>query len=181
MAAIDSLARSRQLGGILNRGGRKMRLIGWTLAVAAAGIAVPAQAQSVSASRPDSLVKALQAAGYTAKLEKDGTGDPMIVSAVNGHPFRVVFYGCKANKDCATISLAAGFDKKSATDLASINAWNRKNRFGRAYLDDEGDPILGMDIDLDDGGMSTALFADNLEFWTAVTGAFQKHIGWDRE
>jgi hypothetical protein len=154
----------------------------WLAIAAFAGAwALPAQAQSVTASRPDSLVKALQAAGYSAKLEKDGTGDPMIVSAVNGHPFRVVFYGCKANKNCATITFAAGFDKKTPTDLASINEWNRKNRFGRAYLDDEGDPILGMDVDLDDGGLSTALFTDNLEFWAAVTGAFQKHIGWDKE
>jgi hypothetical protein len=158
-----------------------MRLTGWTIAIAAAGMAVPAQAQLVSAGKPDTLVKALQAAGYSAKLEKDSGGDPMIVSAVNGHPFRIVFYGCKANKDCATITFAAGFDKKSETSLATINEWNRKNRFGRAYLDDEGDPILGMDVDLDDGGLSRALFTDNLEFWTAVTGAFQKHIGWDKE
>ncbi|HYI39377.1 MAG TPA: YbjN domain-containing protein [Allosphingosinicella sp.] len=158
-----------------------MRLIGWTMAIAVAAAAMPAQAQLVSARNPETLVGALQAAGYTAKLEKDGTGDPMIRSAVNGHPFRIVFYGCKANKNCATVTFAAGFDKKSATGLASINAWNRKNRFGRAYLDDEGDPILGMDVDLDDGGMSSALFTDNLEFWTAVTGAFQKHIEWDKE
>ncbi|HEX8468049.1 MAG TPA: YbjN domain-containing protein [Allosphingosinicella sp.] len=158
-----------------------MRLAWWTIAIAAAGIAMPAQAQLVSAKKPDSLVKALQAAGYSAKLEKDGTGDPMIASAANGHPFRVIFYGCKANKDCATITFAAGYDKKSETSLASINEWNRKNRFGRAYLDDEGDPLLSMDIDLDDGGVSPALFTDNLEFWTAVSGAFQKHIGWDKE
>jgi len=158
-----------------------MRLVGWTIAIAAAGISLPAQAQTVSAKKPESLVAALQAAGYSAKLQKDSTGDPMIVSGVNGHPFRVIFYGCKANKDCATITFAAGYDKKSETSLASINEWNRKNRFGRAYLDDEGDPLLGMDIDLDDGGISALLFTDNLEFWSAVTGAFQKHIGWDKE
>ncbi|MGA9583615.1 MAG: YbjN domain-containing protein [Allosphingosinicella sp.] len=158
-----------------------MRLFGWAMAIAAAAAAMPAQAQLVSAAKPETLVKALQAAGYTAKLEKDSTGDPMIVSAVNGHPFRVIFYGCKANRGCATITFAAGFDKKTATGLDSINAWNRKNRFGRAYLDEEGDPIIGMDVDLDDGGMSSALFTDNLQFWTAVTGAFQKHIGWDKE
>jgi hypothetical protein len=158
-----------------------MRFLGWTVAIAAAGISLPAQAQMVSAKKPETLVSALQAAGYSAKMEKDGTGDPMIVSGTNGHPFRVIFYGCKEHKDCATITLAAGFDKKSATSLDSINEWNRKNRFGRAYLDEEGDPILGMDVDLDDGGLSRALFTDNLEFWAAVTGAFQKHIGWDKE
>lgn len=158
-----------------------MKSIYWPAALAAAAFAFPAQAQMVSAKNPESLVGVLQAAGYSAKLEKDGSGDPMITSAVNGHPFRVIFYGCTANRDCATITFAAGYDKKSETPLATINEWNRKNRFGRAYLDVEGDPILGMDINLDDGGMSAALFTDNLQFWTAVTGAFQKYIGWDKE
>jgi hypothetical protein len=34
-----------------------------------------------------------------------------------------------------------------------------------------------MDVDLDDGGVSTKLFEDNLEFWVAVMAAFEKHIG----
>jgi hypothetical protein len=154
----------------------------WFAIAAFAGAwALPAEAQMISAAKPETLTKALQAAGYTAKLEKDSAGDPMIQSAVGGHPFRVIFYGCKQNKDCATITFAAGYDKKSETSLATINEWNRKNRFGRAFLDGEGDPILGMDVDLDDGGMSAALFEDNLQFWTAVTGAFQRHIGWGAE
>ena len=49
-------------------------------------------------------------------------------------------------------------------------------RFTRAYLDKEGDPMLAMDVDLDDGGMSAALFIDNIEFWTTQLGIFQKHI-----
>jgi hypothetical protein len=156
-----------------------MRLIGWTIAIAGAAAAVPAQAQLVSANNPETLVGALQTAGYSAQLVKDSAGDPMVRSAANGHLFRIIFYGCKANKNCATITFAAGYDMETASNLALINEWNRRNRFGRAYLDSEGDPILGMDVDLDDGGISPALFADNLEFWIAVTRAFQKHIGWD--
>jgi hypothetical protein len=159
-----------------------MRSKWWAAAMLAAGLAAaPAEAQMVSAKNPDSLIKALQGAGYAAKLDKDGSGDPMIVSAAGGHPFRVIFYGCTQNRDCATIQFAAGYDKKSETSLASINDWNRTKRFGRAYLDAEGDPILGMDVDLDDGGVSTALFIDNLQFWTSVKAAFEQHIGWGKE
>ena len=32
------------------------------------------------------------------------------------------------------------------------------------------------DVDLDDGGMSTLLFADNIEYWVAVVANFEKHI-----
>jgi Putative bacterial sensory transduction regulator len=158
-----------------------MRLMGWATAIAAAGIALPAQAQMVSAKKPETLVASLQAAGYSAEMQKDSGGDPMIKSSVGGHPFRVIFYGCKANRDCTTIAFSSGYDKKSETSLASINQWNREKRFGRAFLDGEGDPILAMDVDLDDGGISSALFTDNLEFWVAVKAAFEKHIGWDKE
>ena len=34
-----------------------------------------------------------------------------------------------------------------------------------------------MEVDLDDGGVSTTLFEDNLEFWVVVMAAFEKHIG----
>jgi hypothetical protein len=158
-----------------------MRLLWWAAAIAAAGISLPVQAQTVSANKPETIVAALQAAGLTAKLQKDATGDPMIESAVSGTRFRVMFYGCKANKDCATIQFLSGYDKKSVTSLSSINDWNREKRFGRAFLDAEGDPILAMDVDLDDGGVSKALFADNLEFWVAVKDGFEKHIGWGKE
>lgn len=158
-----------------------MRLMLWATAIAAAGIAFPAQAQMVSAKKPETLVQSLQAAGYSAEMLKDSTGDPMIKSSVGGHPFRIIFFGCKANKDCATIAFTSGYDKKGTTALTSINEWNRDKRFGRAFLDAEGDPILAMDVDLDDGGVSRALFTDNLEFWVAVKAAFEKHIGWDQE
>lgn len=153
----------------------------WAAAAIAAGVAVPAQAQPVSAKNPDTLVQALQAGGYAAKLDVDGIGDPMILSSHAGSAFRVLFYGCKANKDCETIQFYAGYDKKSETGLASINEWNRTKRFGRAYLDAEGDPILAMDVDLDDGGVSKELFTDNLQFWASVKAAFEEHIGWAKE
>ncbi len=154
------------------------------LAVFAAAVlagATSAQAQMVRAQDPAGVLAAIQKAGLTGSLGTDALGDPQIKSAVNGHPFVVIFYGCTKNKDCATITLESGFDKKKPTRLETINEWNRKNRFGRAYLDSESDPFLAMDIDLDDGGISPALFADNLEFWSAVTNGFQKHIGWDDE
>lgn len=50
-------------------------------------------------------------------------------------------------------------------------------RFARAYLDKENDPILEMDVDLDDGGLSPRLFIDNVEFWTASLAKFERHIG----
>lgn len=142
--------------------------------------ASPALAQQVTAKDPQSVARALVASGYRAEMKKDGEGDPMIMSASSGTKFGVSFYNCTNHANCATVQFHAGFDTDpgKAPSLEKINAWNRTQRFGRAYLDNEGDPVIEMDIDLDDGGMSQPLFLDNLEFWVSVLAQFEKEIGW---
>ena len=148
----------------------------WIILAAAAAAAAQPAPNMVRAQDPNTLVSALHAAGYTAKLGTDKVGDPLITSAVSGTTFQIFFYNCKDHKDCATIQFHSGYDLKSAPSLELINEWNRTNRFGRAFLDKENDPILEMDIDLDDGGMSAELFIDNLEFWTSAIDEFEKRI-----
>jgi Putative bacterial sensory transduction regulator len=135
-----------------------------------------AQAQMVTAQNPQSIVNALQNAGYKAELTKDGTGDPLVKSSSGGSSFAVFFFGCTKNVDCATIQFFAGYTDKKAT-LSQMNDWNSKKRFGRAYIADSGAARIEMDVDLDDGGMSAKLFEDNIEFWVVTMGAFEKHIG----
>ena len=147
-------------------------------AVLAASWALPAQAQMVRAQDPGTLVRALQKEGFSAKLGVDKVGDPMITSGVSGTTFQIFFYNCTDHKACATVTFHAGYDLKTNIGLDKINEWNRGKRFGRAYLDKENDPILEMDVDLDDGGLSQALFIDNVQFWTSILGEFEKHIGY---
>lgn len=148
------------------------------VAALAAGWALPAHAQMVQARDPDSLVKALQAGGYAAQLGTDKVGDPMITSGVGGTTFQIFFYNCTDNADCATVTFHSGYNLASGPSLEQMNAWNRGKRFGRAYLDSENDPILEMDVDLDDGGISPLLFIDNIEFWASVLGDFEREIGY---
>lgn len=154
----------------------KFRLM--ALAALTATWAVPAGAQLVRAQDPQSLVQALQGAGYTAKQGTDKVGDPMITSGVSGTSFQIFFYNCVDHKQCATVTFHSGYDLKASPGLDRINEWNRGQRFGRAYLDKEDDPILEMDVDLDDGGISPLLFVDNIEFWASILAAFEKHIGY---
>jgi hypothetical protein len=155
-----------------------MRLIGWTIAIAAAAMAIPAQDQSVRAQDPGSLVAALQKGGYAAKVGTDKVGDPMITSGVSGTTFQIFFYNCTDHKNCATVQFHSGYDLREPVSLERINEWNRSQRFGRAFLDKENDPILEMDVDLDDGGLPPLLFIDNIEFWTSIIGNFERHIGY---
>ena len=147
-----------------------------TIAAIALTLGSAAHAQQVSAANPQSVVAALQSGGYKATLEKDSTGDPRIKSAASGANFVITFYGCTANRNCKTVTFYAGWTGSKAT-VAQMNAWNKDKRFSRAYIDKDGDPVFEFDVDLDDGGMSQALFIDNVEFWEAAMGGSTKHIG----
>ena len=149
------------------------------IAVFAGAWALPAEAQMVRGQDPGSLVSALQNAGYAAKLGTDKLGDPMISSGVSGTAFEIMFYNCTANKECATVTFySQPYKLASPPGLDRINEWNRSKRFGRAYLDKVNRPVLEMDVDLDDGGMSSALFIDNIEFWSSVLIDFERHVGY---
>jgi hypothetical protein len=148
------------------------------MAIAAAGISMPAQAQMVRGQDPGTLVSALQKAGYAAKAGTDKVGDPMITSGVSGTTFQIYFYNCTAHKACATVQFHSGYDLQEPVSLDRINEWNRGQRFGRAFLDKENDPIIEMDVDLDDGGLSPLLFIDNIEFWASQLANFERHIGY---
>jgi hypothetical protein len=149
-----------------------------SIALCAAALALPnaVSATEVQASDPQSVVAALQQAGYRAQLSVDDVGDPLILSSESGTTFRVFFYNCTDNVDCRTIQFYVGFSDTDAT-LESVNAWNRDNRFGRAYLGDDGVVRLEMDVDLDDGGMSQLLFEDNVQFWASAMARFAMHFG----
>lgn len=153
------------------------RILGLSLAVVTAfAIGGVAQAQTVAAANPSSIADVLQKNGYRAELTKDDSGDPMIRSASSGTSFVILFYGCTANKNCATVQFFSGFTDFKNASLNSLNTWNAKNRFGRAYISDKGAARLEMDLDLDDGGMSAALFEDNVEYWVSILANFEKHI-----
>ena len=97
--------------------------------------AMPAQAQMVRAQDPSSVVRGMQAGGFTAELGVDNTGDPMISSSVNGTKFKVFFYNCTDHKECATVQFHSGYDLTNPITVERINEWNQTQRFGRAYLD----------------------------------------------
>lgn len=137
-----------------------------------------AGAAEVQAQDPASVAAALQQAGYRALLNADDVGDPLIRSSSGGSDFLVYFYNCTDNTDCRTIQFYAGYSEPNTATLESMNAWNQVNRFGRAYLGDDGIARIEMDLDLDDGGLSQALFEDNVEFWVSVMSRFEEHVGY---
>ena len=124
----------------------------------------------VSAKDPRTLVSALQAKGYQAELGVTA-GDPHIKSGAGGVQFTIFFQNCSNGQNCTTITFATGFTDVDAT-LAKLNEWNQNNRFARAYLDGDEDPVLRMDVDLDHQGLPRANFNEYLDIWGSLAPKF---------
>ena len=143
-------------------------------AVCAAG---PALAQSVTAAYPETVVAAMQDAGYKATLTTDTYGDPKIESATNGVSFSVYFYGCDEGTACRDIQFTAGFNLDNGLSLESINSWNSEKLVGHAYVDDEMDPFVTHFVSAVDG-MPRANFEEVLDAWDTALAEFTDFIDW---
>lgn len=152
----------------------KSLVIGAVLASSA--VATAAWADEVRSDDPSSLVRVMQNAGYRAELTKDNSGDPMIKSSASGSDFAILFYGCKSNRNCTTVQFFAGFKDPDNGSLSALNKWNADNRFGRAYQSDSGSARIEYDLDLDMGGMSAALFRDNLDVFVSLMDRYRKYV-----
>ena len=142
------------------------------------GLSAGAQAQTlVSAEDPTALVAIIRELGFQAKLEQDNVGDPVIRSSSNGVDFRIYFYECKNNKRCKSLHFSVGYDLADGSSLDAVQAWNADKRFASAYLDDEADPFLQMDINTE-GGITQKNFENTFELWQSLKGEFEQFIGW---
>jgi hypothetical protein len=144
------------------------------------GVAVSATAEAqtlISAENPTELVAIIQDLGFQAKLETDNVGDPVILSSSNGVDFRIYFYECKNNKRCKSLHFSVGYDLASGSSLDAVQQWNADKRFASAYLDDESDPFLQMDINTE-GGITQQNFEHSFGLWQSLKGEFEQFIGW---
>lgn len=148
----------------------------WLLLGLGLWAAMPAQAQ-VRSSDPQTVVQALQDAGYKAELTKHKDGDPIIRSGAQGYKFSIFFMTCDKGRNCGDIQFYAGWTDKLSPIRA--NAWNQKHRFARAYSDEAGEAALEYDLNFEDQQISTALFRKNLELWDSLVGSFVDYVNED--
>jgi hypothetical protein len=145
------------------------------LGALALSFASAAQAANVSAKDPSGIVRLLQEKGYKAELSNDETG-PIIKSADSGYNFMIFFLNCDQGKNCSTIQFYAGFNDVEGLELTRINEWNKTKRFARAYIDDEADPVIELDLDLDFQGIPAENFLEILNTWTSLVPAFARFV-----
>ena len=147
------------------------------LALAGFGAAQPALAQNIVATNPEAIAQVIRDKGMTAEVTVDDVGDPMVdVTTDTGGRFVVFFYDCVNNRNCKSLCFFSSWTGSNA-DNDMINAWNRDKRYSRAYISNENSAVLEMDVNLHSGGISAALFADDVDRWMVGFNDYARYIG----
>ena len=132
------------------------RLLGLLMFAALAGIAWAAgarvsQATVYNAVSGKEIQAMLTTEGYRPTLGKADDGDPQIKFKVQGKEIYIDFYDCNKTEFCGSLNISTGWALKTKLKAADLNQWNADNRYIRVYTDEENDPFLEDDIDLDGG------------------------------
>ena len=128
-------------------------------------VTLPAAAENIASLHSEQLMQLLSEEGYVPRLE-----EPRVVE-VKIQSLRTYFF---IAEDHASIQAYAGFEAPGA-GLAEVNRWNRERRYSRAYIDDEGDPVIELDLDLV-GGVSRERIADFIRTVRVSVTAFADHV-----
>jgi hypothetical protein len=156
----------------------RMRRFAAILALTASATApMPALGQAgstLAAGQPEIVLSAAGKFGE-ATLDRDGTDDPMIRGRIGGKDYFVYFYGCTEGRDCTNLMLSARWASDQYTDK-SMGDWNRQKRFGKAYLDADGNPAVEMNVNLF-GGVSRANLEDTFDWWRLILAEFTEFYG----
>jgi len=144
--------------------------------IAALLSAAPAHAELINAANPATIKAIVESQGWPATLVNKAGEDPYIESNRGGLKFLVLFMNCDEGKNCKTLQYYMGFSDAKDVSLDKLNKWNKDKRFARAYKDDEGDPVLEMDVDLDFGGIPSENVGETFNTWASLMDSFREYV-----
>ena len=147
-------------------------IAGGALALA---LTASAQAQTITGADTDEILNAARGYG-SATLGEQSNGDPQITGKINGITYQVYFRNCTNGADCEDLNFYLGFLDIKPT-LEVINDWNFNKRFSRAYLDQDQDACVEMDLDMVKGVSAEYLDAQ-FGLWNMVVEQFSEHVGY---
>lgn len=125
------------------------RLVLWLL-VAGLTLTSPASSQPLpDRVTPEQVASILKDTGYRAEILADKSPQ-RIRTGIGGRTVLVALYDCQT-KGCSSLQFYAGFRKGPKFNLEYVNEWNSLRRYGKAYLDKDGDLAFEFDVDLDGG------------------------------
>jgi hypothetical protein len=165
----------------MTRGHEMKKAISSAVLLATIGLAAPAEAQLKTALTAEEIGAALSAAGLPAEITEDAqTRNPVASVQAGSIQFWVRALDCKgAPKACSTLMMFANFElgrDVSPKDFQTVNAFNDRQVFGRAYLLPQRKEV-GVDYVIElDGGVASDHIAKNIARWVDVIDSFIGHF-----
>jgi len=96
----------------------------------------------------------------------DEKGDPVWTFTSSGITVTIVSYDESSPGRYASLLFYAGWDVETQVSLSEVNDWNSRSRFGRAYVDEMGDPTVELDLLLI-GGVTAQTLEEYIEVFVA--------------
>lgn len=106
------------------------------------------------------------------ELLLDNNNDPTWAFTHLGILITIVPYDEVTPGRYASLLFYAGWAADDAISLSMINNWNKGSRFGRAYLDDSGDPVIELDL-----MMAGGVTADTIREYITVFAQAASSLG----
>lgn len=129
---------------------------------------------TICAADPQTVVNAMQEAGYKAKLTASkSSGNPLINSAAAGYNFEVQFFNCTIMTACKSLAFLISFDDDGTNTPELANQWNDVNRFSTMSVSSDKSLVLAYDISTV-GGLNSRNFEDLLDTWNSTLGEVSK-------
>ncbi|MBO6719725.1 MAG: YbjN domain-containing protein [Rhizobiaceae bacterium] len=145
--------------------------IGGVLSLSEAALSKDARG-TIHASNPEGIASILRGFG-SALVGTDSYGDPKIDGRSAGEEYTVLFYGCTDNIDCRSIAFWTYWTVE--VDLDRVNEWNKRERYGKLYVDNDGDLALEMDVNLSHG-MDTRTFDEIANIWAGMLDDVKSNV-----
>jgi len=148
-----------------------MRDLSLGLAMLAAILVAPVAraGEIIDATGPARILAVVQGYGEAA-LTTDNLGDPLIQGRIGEKRYDLFFYDCDNGRRCKSLTFSATWEGGDVTD-EMMAGWNREKRFGKAYLDEDGNATVEMSVNLH-GGVTRVNLDDTIDWWRLVLDEF---------
>lgn len=132
----------------------------------------------ITAADPNGMLAAMRSFGMMGSIKKDSVGDPMIESRTSESNFTVRFYNCTEGVNCGSVQFRASYRLDGPVSSNATNSWNQTKLYGRAYVTDEGYPVVEHVVSMHQDGVGPENFEWILGTWAEVVAEFETYVGY---
>ena len=151
---------------------RKQVLSLMVLWIIGGALTLPIAAQPIYTGATEVLIRQVLAEmeiDYEQSL--DDNGDPIWRYTHNDILATLIPYDPTIVGSYESLLFFAGWNTEEDFPLSATNEWNRTSRFGRAYVDDQGDPVVELDLLLA-GGVTMQTIKEYMNVFTETVMSF---------